>query len=133
MTATAAPRQISGISPTAMPPPSGTDALARWPTSRRRVSAENVSKRPFCTMIESPNVISSGGRMLRPSVRLSSTDCSAKPTANISGTTTATASTTGTPIAASASIRNAEHDQVAVGEVDQPHDAEDHRQAGGIE
>ena len=46
-------------------------ALSRW------LSAESVSKRPFWMMIDSPKVTSSGGRMSRPSVRLSSANCSA--------------------------------------------------------
>jgi hypothetical protein len=75
MTAIAAASPISGITPMAMPPPSGSEALCNEPTSSRRVSAEKVSRRPFCTMMESPNVISNGGRILRPSAQFRSRDC----------------------------------------------------------
>ena len=47
------------------------------PAVSRRLSAVKASNSPFWMKIESPNVSSSGGRMSRPMVRLSTTYCSA--------------------------------------------------------
>ena len=75
-TAIAVASVIAGNTPTATPPPSGRLAVCSAPTERPRLSAEKTSIRPFCMMIERPNVTSSGGRMSSPSVSLSRTSCS---------------------------------------------------------
>ena len=74
-TSTAATRLSSGMMPTAMPPPSGSETPASSPIGSRRVSAEKASRRPFWMMIDRPKVTSSGGRMSVPSVRFRSKRC----------------------------------------------------------
>ena len=65
------------MTPTAMPPPSGIEAVSMAPSGSRRLSAEKASSSPFWMMIDRPKVTSSGGRMSAPSVRLRSSVCSA--------------------------------------------------------
>ena len=132
ITAIAETSVSSGMTPIARPPPSAIEAVSIAPSRSRRLSAEKASSSPFWMMIDRPKVTSSGGSRSRPKVRLSSTCCSAKPTTNITGIATRAARNGSRPshVASDEDREGGQHDQVAVGEIDQPHDAEDQRQAG---
>ena len=115
-----------------MPPPSAIEAVSIAPDRRRWLSAEKVCSRPFWMMIDRPKVTSSGGSKSRPSVRLSSTCWSAKPITNRIGSAISAATKGSRPSwpATTQDREGGEHDEIAMGEVDQPHDAEDQRQPG---
>ena len=130
MTATAEKKVISGMMPT-VTGPRLTDALSRLPAKTRRLSAEKPSSRPFWMTIDRPKVTSSGGRISLPSVRLSRKYCSAQPMANISGTAISGRDERVEPERRHQhqDQEGGEHDQIAMREIDQPHDAEDEAQA----
>jgi hypothetical protein len=74
----------SGATPTVTGPRS-SEVWSRPDGGMRRLSAEKASRRPFWIATDRPKVTRSGGRMSRPSVRLSTKSCSAQPRANMTG------------------------------------------------
>ena len=132
---TATASVMKGNQPMASPPPSARLAVSMPPGFSRRESAEKVSSSTFWMMMESPNVTRIGGRMPRPSRRLRTQRLER--------------------VAERGHERHHQdqreerveperlhHDdgeergqdaEVAVGQVDDAHDPEDERQAGGEE
>ena len=120
------------MTPMAMPPPSGSEAVSSPPAESRRESAEKASSSPFWMMIDRPKVISSGGRMSAPIARLRMMAC--KQVADREHQRQRDQRGQRQRQAEKRDQRQdqegRQHDQVAMREVDQPHDAEDQRQSG---
>ncbi len=85
MTATAANRVSSGMTPT-VTGPSGSDALSIGPTVSFWLLAVKPTSKAFWITTDRPKVTRSGGRISSPSIRFSTWVCSSQPIANIAGT-----------------------------------------------
>ena len=121
------------MTPTAMPPPSGIEAVSIAPERRRWLSAEKACSSPFWMMMERPNVTSSGGSRSRPErpVQQHVLKRKADDEHHRHRQQRRDEGIEAEPAASDEDHERGEHDQVAMGEIDQPHDAEDQRQPGG--
>ena len=132
ITAIAETKVSSGITPNATPPPSEIEAVPMPPSRSRRLSAENASSSPFWMMIDRPNVTSSGGSISRPERAVEQHMLQRKADAEHHRHCEQDRDERIEPsaVAEREDGEGREHDQVAMREIDQPHDAEDQRQAG---
>ena len=135
MTPSAVDKQSSGITPMATSPPSVSEAVSSAPTCSRRVSAENSSSRPFCTTIDRPKVISSGGspypsgrpveqhRLQQIADRKHQRRDDGKRQHDIEAG----------PRGEHQQQERRHDDQIAMRQIDEPHDPEDERKPGGVQ
>ena len=121
------------MTPIARPPPSSIEAVSIAPSRSRRLSAVKASSSPFWMMIDSPKVTSSGGSRSRPerAVEQHMLQGEADREHHRHGQQRGEQRIDAEPARQRQDHERRQHDQVAMGEIDQPHDAEDQRQAGG--
>ena len=118
-----------------MPPPSGSE-IAGEPADRNppRIGGE-ASSSPFWMMIERPKVTSSGGRMsaAERAVQKHGLERVADDEHERDGDDESDERVEAERVSQHQDQEGGEDDEVAMREVDQPHDAEDQRQAGRVE